>query len=724
MVRDRMGEKILNLTLEIIYLLTGENYIAAKESKNKVGHISSPCVSEESCKTQISSMVPPSHSLIRERNNEKKILELTNQIIQLLTEEVPIRCEDVTVHLSMEEWEYLEDNKDVYKDVMMENHQPLRLLGDSKDKSESDNPPVPAKRVNENNQKAKQKKKCFRINHRRKKLTKPGRRVGNKPLLRKEGNLKDSSEQMETEHTSIYFKEGSASCVEGVIVDSGIYTPTEPLSTTSEKGLDSTEEINHSNTGIQSAEHPHTECTIQVKDECCFLDAGNLTPVYNNTSSRHTQAEYLAIKVKEESTICEERMSIVPVICTPTDNSQTEYTSTYKKEELGPCEGDLNSTDIFTCSEHAQSDYISTNIKEECCFDVEEENLRHLYQLTEDTSSDPNYQRPLPSSFGKRFSKNYLNKHLLLFAEEKPFFCSECGKSFRQEQYLAIHQRIHTGEKPYSCSVCGKCFIRRSYLNLHERIHIGDKPFSCSKCKKSFNRKSTLNRHLKIHTGEKPFSCSECWKSFTQKSSLVTHWRIHTGEKPIACSQCKVCFRDASGLYRHNFIHAGDTPLSCTECGKCFNQKPAFKSHQRIHSGEKKYSCSECGKCFIHKSRLLRHQVIHTGEKTFACSECKKFFSSESSLYTHQKIHTGEKPFFCGDCGKCFGQKSHLVVHQRIHTGEKTFSCSECGKSFSQKSHLVAHWRIHTGEKPFSCSNCGKCFGTKNSLNKHMKMHT
>ncbi|XP_073453863.1 uncharacterized protein [Aquarana catesbeiana] len=128
--RSHMTEKILNLTLEIIYLLTGEDYVVVKKSSGEP-------ISGGWSRTQSPNMVPPPPSPIPERNKEQKILELTIMMVHLLTGEVPIRCQDVTVYFSMEEWEYLEGHKDLYKDVMMDNQPSLT----SSDGSSNGNPP-------------------------------------------------------------------------------------------------------------------------------------------------------------------------------------------------------------------------------------------------------------------------------------------------------------------------------------------------------------------------------------------------------------------------------------------------------------------------------------------------------------------------------------------------------------------------------------------------------
>ncbi|KAG9468575.1 hypothetical protein GDO78_022431 [Eleutherodactylus coqui] len=125
-----MAESIFTLTLEILFQLTGEDYMVVKKTSSDgcqdpvydgLGRPLSPITG------------PPPYPLILGEINDQKILELTNKMIELLTGEVPIRCQDVTVYFSMEEWEYLEEHKDLYKDVMMEDHLPLPSPGNRQD---------------------------------------------------------------------------------------------------------------------------------------------------------------------------------------------------------------------------------------------------------------------------------------------------------------------------------------------------------------------------------------------------------------------------------------------------------------------------------------------------------------------------------------------------------------------------------------------------------------
>ncbi|KAM4035099.1 gastrula zinc finger protein XlCGF66.1-like [Anomaloglossus baeobatrachus] len=126
MNRDKMAEEILYLTLEILFRITGEEYSVMKKTSSDCCQSSVP----EGCGRPLSPITGlPPHPLIHEDINDQKILELAYKMIELLTGKVPIRCQDVTVYFSMEEWKYLEGHKDLYKDVMMDFPQPLTSPG-------------------------------------------------------------------------------------------------------------------------------------------------------------------------------------------------------------------------------------------------------------------------------------------------------------------------------------------------------------------------------------------------------------------------------------------------------------------------------------------------------------------------------------------------------------------------------------------------------------------
>lgn len=94
------------------------------------------------------------------------------------------------------------------------------------------------------------------------------------------------------------------------------------------------------------------------------------------------------------------------------------------------------------------------------------------------------------------------------------------------------HQRSHLIEKPYRCSQCGKSFARSTDFIRHQITHTGEKPYTCVKCGKSFTRSSVLIEHQRIHTGERPYKCRLCGKGFSQNSNRNQHETIHQAVRP------------------------------------------------------------------------------------------------------------------------------------------------------------------------------------------------
>ncbi|XP_069601897.1 zinc finger protein ZFP2-like [Ranitomeya imitator] len=675
--RDETTRRLFHFALEIISLLSGEDYTIVRKTPG--GGVTPIIHLQESGRRSPGPITePPPHSLLHERN--KKILELSNKMIELLSGEVPIRCQDVAVYLSMEEWEYLEGHQDRYQDVMMKELRPLT----PRDGSRRRNPPGRCPRLL-------CPQDCPEENH-----NIPGDHQGEDPIDIKVEVIHGGQEAI-----AIWADQQDGSRRRNP--PERCPRPLYPQDCPEENH--NIPEDHQGEDVINIKVEDETEEAMTRGDQPCVSDRKEEIPG-DVSAGNPCENNDLSLSCKEEAIRkhCNgENLSLLHGLHSwPFSYNSPNY------EEPSPEQSRIVTT-------------IPGN-KDDTRFQCDKQLPKSSDFLTKKKyKGKKSFSCP---ECGKCFTKkSKFVIHERIHTGEKPFSCSECEKSFTNKWSLITHQKIHTGETSYACSECGKCFSNKSKFVIHQRIHTGEKPFLCSECGKSFTDKGSLVRHQRIHTGAKPYSCSECGKGFTKKLKFVIHERNHKGEKTFSCSQCEKCFTDESNLVKHESSHTGKKQYLCSVCGKSFKYRSNFDTHCRIHTGDKPYSCSLCGKCFTLKSTFISHERIHTGEKPYSCPECGKSFPAKRYLTMHHRIHTGEKPYSCSVCEKSFKYKSCLVKHYRTHTGEKPYSCSECGKCFTQTSTFVSHKRIHTGEKPYSCSRCGKCFTRKSYLVLHEKSH-
>ncbi|XP_075185444.1 gastrula zinc finger protein XlCGF66.1-like [Anomaloglossus baeobatrachus] len=455
--KDQIMEKILNLSLEIIFHLTGEDYTVVKTSSDRC---QAP-VSEGRGGTLSPIPGPQPQPRIHEDINDQKILELANKMLELLTGEVPIRCQDVTVYFSMEEWEYLEGHKERYKEVMMEEPQPRTSPGLSSTRTTPERCPAPP--LPPQDPQLLDPDKDLHI------IIVPERNV--------RGDQR-SNEEIPTDHRpdddcsgssvghpiSSHFKADDCEIKQNACEDNTNILDIPSALHSKDLSLDTFQCV-LSPDSSQTMKHNRSHAK-DVKNQ--NISIGRKSYICSECGKVFTQKSRL---VRHQRIHTGEK----PFSCSVCGKCFTQKNILIGHQKVHTEERP------FSCSECGK------------CF-----NKKHILIGHQKIHTG---EKPfLCSECGKCFStKPELIRHHRSHTGEKPFSCSECGKCFNHKHILTGHKRTHTGERPFSCSECGKCFKWKSHLVVHLKYHTGEKPFSCSECGKCFAEKSNLVKHQRIH---------------------------------------------------------------------------------------------------------------------------------------------------------------------------------------------------------------------------------
>ncbi|XP_068113581.1 oocyte zinc finger protein XlCOF7.1-like isoform X2 [Hyperolius riggenbachi] len=768
--------KLLRITLEMIYLLTGEEYVVVKkadEDQKSRGQSRSPTDTQ-------------SLHLTFQQHNKQKILELTSMIVCLLTEEVPIRCDDVTVYFSMEEWQYVAGHKDLYKDVRVKDLLTLQSLESEFSSPDKGVHPLPDTTL----QRAGEKKETIVAGEMldfHQGLHLNDVRVCWNPTLPAASGIKEETFCLEeplsqntprtiTQPTSTHIKEEPCSYQDPVPHKPDLHTSAGSEGYTSTHAKEEPYLFHTHDSSTLTKNEPEIWDTVRFLDhkkEICFCEekycahVGTHSPLKSVHASSATEEpcpqrglsrdgttnDLPGAEFHKNNSVSPDKVDIVAGdMLSPLKHSKHVVTGLVEdlasdtaegihyivtdNRELALLEGGNNTTTSnLSHKQYTETEYLLTGpLMDSAPGDHRTEgNIRnprdHIHHISNNSNNIQHLGVPYTGH------KQYIETTYIITGPAIDLgFNSGDHKTKGNSTGDRIHHISNNNVQPFQAGD-GNIVATPA---VHTQYMLGSSVF-CNKRPNAQCLKESKGKVLSSRTSEMPVVQSvevdpvrpdQAMCSTDKDDSLHYSQNSQSHDQLLLasflCSKCDQCFDDKSLLCLHRKSHMRKKPFRCSECGKSFSKHAHYIRHQSIHTGVKPYVCPECGKSFSDHSYLNKHQRTHTATitKAFRCPECALCFTTQYELVAHCKEHKGKKPFECSECGKRFTRNYQLIKHRKVHSGDEPFQCAECGTCFRNKELLDKHLQYHAKEKRFTCTECGRSFSDHSHYVRHLRIHT
>ncbi|KAM5141711.1 uncharacterized protein ACMZJ9_015414 [Mantella aurantiaca] len=479
-----LSTRILHLTLEIIYLLTGAENIVAKQKLTWDG--------QKYIMVSLESLLKP------ERKNEKNILQVNQKITDLLMKEMQRQTDNV-----LKEWVSLQGYKYRFNNLVMENQPLLTSQNGSSSKKPPETLPRPLYSWNstQEHQEIPQEDQVAGPSN----MNPPERCP--RPLY-----SRDSTQ----EHQEIPQEDQVA----GSSNMSPLESCPQPLyswdSTHEHQEIPQNDQVDGSSNVRPQENCPHPLYSQDsIQEEITIHRQYQGVDVFDfkndfDVEDMYTIGNMLSMKADEMMTFAQPESTL---------NVNAGHSAWNTPEECLILSAHYNdngmaqsSPAVSTVTEklHDQLNHMVRSID----FSADSNDKSHAVIPNPQASVDIVEKSPDPSNPGASSLDNLHN-------------FQDCEKTLEDDQDLVIPQNSQTSKHPFSCSMCDKSFTRRAKLERHLRVHTGEKPYWCGECKVCFTDKESCEIHLRTHAKE-PFTCSVCGKGFAHKMVLTVHQRTHT----------------------------------------------------------------------------------------------------------------------------------------------------------------------------------------------------